>query len=222
MITALFAGIILSMASSLHCVGMCGPLALAVKLNFKGNETVDIIQYHFGRLLAYLSLGVVAAFFGKGLQIIIPSQVFSITIGSLILVALLFKKYWNKALGNVEPLLKLRQFFMKKANPVLFGIGNGLIPCGLVYTALGLAILYQDFYSVLLFMMGFGLGTFPATMVIQFLGKRFNLKKYLKPGLSRVVVIVMAFLLIIRGLNLGIPYISPKIVKSELECCAKK
>jgi len=223
MISALFAGSILALASSLHCVGMCGPLALVLKLNFKNNHSIHIILYHLGRLSAYLFLGMLASLFGKALLLIIPSQILSVVIGMIIILGLLGNQFFKSKLAHIKPLNQTRNYLLKKKNAFVFGLGNGLIPCGLVYTALGLATLYQNSASSMLFMLGFGLGTFPATMLIQFVGSKLNLKKYLKPQLSKLIIAVMAGLFIIRGLNLGIPYVSPKVIsdstKTEVNCC---
>ena len=114
---------------------------------------------------------------------------------------------------------------MSKAHPFAIGIGNGLIPCGLVYTALGISVAYSSNNSSLLFMLGFGIGTFPATAVIQLLGKRLNLKRYVKPVLSKVVIVFVALMFVFRGLNLGIPYLSPQLIEpntnAEINCCTK-
>lgn len=225
MINALIAGLILSLASSLHCVGMCGPLALAIKLNFKEDNFLSIAFYHFGRLAAYLCLGVIAMIFGKSLLLFVSSQVLSIIIGTAILLGLIVSYFWSKTKIEIKALNKLRNYFITQAHPFLIGVGNGLIPCGLVYTALGLSIAYSSSNASIVFMLGFGLGTFPATAVIQVLGKRFNLKRFIKPVLSKVVIAVIAVFFVLRGLNLGVPYLSPKIVQgnndTHVNCCKK-
>jgi hypothetical protein len=225
MMNALLAGVILSLASSLHCVGMCGPLALAIKLNFKDNDYFSIVYYHLGRLLAYLILGSIAMMFGKSLLLFVSSQFLSIAIGAAILIGLVVSYFWNKSAIEIKALNKLRIYFMAQAHPFLIGIGNGLIPCGLVYTALGLSVAYSSSNASMIFMLGFGIGTFPATAIIQLLGKRLNLKRFIRPVLSKVVIAVIAVLFVFRGLNLGVPYLSPEIVQdhnqAEVNCCKK-
>lgn len=224
MIQAFFAGILLSLASSIHCIGMCGPLALAFKMNFKQDSHWPIVQYHFGRLFAYLTLGLVALFFGRSIQIFISSQKLSIIIGVVILFILALSFGVRKLQFEIKYLKQLRTTLMAKTHPFLVGIGNGLIPCGLVYAALGMSLAFSSEFGSLFFMLGFGLGTFPATGIVQILGKKINLRKYLKPQISQWVIGVMAVLFIIRGLNLNIPYLSPQIVeegtnKTEVNCC---
>ena len=109
-------------------------------------------------------------------------------IGVLILLGLVGNHFFKSKLSKFQPLVKTRNYLIKQKNAFIFGVGNGLIPCGLVYTALGLAMLYQNTGSSMLFMLGFGLGTFPATMAIQFAGTKLNLKKFLKPQLSKVII----------------------------------
>jgi len=223
MIAAAIAGLTLAGISVLHCIGMCGPLALAMKSKFKNPSYWSILSYHLGRLLSYVLLGILAHTFGNGLQLIIPTQVFTISIGLVLLLSLIFKKQFNKALSNTFFFRHISRLFAVTSSPILLGAANGLLPCGLVYTALGLSLLFHSFGESIIFMMGFGLGTFPATMLIQGLSKQFKIHQYLTPSFSKFATLTMAVLLIIRGLNIGIPYLSPKIVKQEnntqIECC---
>lgn len=224
MIAAAIAGLTLAAISVLHCIGMCGPLALAMKSKFKNPSYWSILLYHFGRLISYVSLGILVYSFGNGLQMIIPSQIFTIAIGILLLLSLILKKQFNQLLSKTLFFKHISKLFTATSSPILLGVANGLLPCGLVYTALGLSLLFHSFAESIIFMMGFGLGTFPATMLIQGLSKQLKMQKYLTPNFSKYAMLTMALLLIIRGLNIGIPYLSPKIVqqenKTQLECCS--
>ena len=92
------------------------------------------------------------------------------------------------------------------------GILNGFLPCGVVYLALSGAMATGNVFEGIGFMILFGLGTFPAMMAVSMV------KNWIKPGFfpgfQKILwgmAIIFAGLLIIRGLGLGIPYLSPMI-----------
>ncbi len=225
MSAAFIAGITLSLISILHCIGMCGPLALLINTKNQENAGGFILKYHLGRLSSYISLGVVVSFLGNGILLVIPTQVFTIIIGILVILGIIFKRQWSNWIANT----KIYRYFIKQFNQSTsaygMGIANGLLPCGLVFSALGLSLLFASNIETLLFMTGFGIGTFPATMMVQGFSKKLNLRKYLTPNFSKIAMLSMALILIVRGLNLGIPYLSPKIVKKQnkevLDCCRR-
>ena len=92
------------------------------------------------------------------------------------------------------------------------GIVNGLLPCGMIYLALSSSMATQSIIEGGWLMAFFGLGTVPvllmATIGVQFMG--FAFRRKLQRWLP-VFIFGMGLLLILRGLNLGIPYISPII-----------
>jgi sulfite exporter TauE/SafE len=96
----------------------------------------------------------------------------------------------------------------------VYGIGllNGVLPCGMVYLALAGAVAAGTAWKGSLFMASFGLGTLPAMAAVGYFGA------WLTPSLRNsarklfpAMMVLMATLLIIRGLNLGIPYLSPSL-----------
>ena len=105
-----------------------------------------------------------------------------------------------------------------------FGFLNGFLPCGLVFTAIAGASVTTTPLKGLLFMLFFGLGTIPSlTSVILFQQKiGASLKKYLFRS-SYYISILIGVLLVLRGLNLGIPYVSPNVNTNtqEIDCCHK-
>lgn len=219
-ISAFFLGII----ANLHCVGMCGPIALALPLNrsSKIEIIVGILQYNFGRILTYSILGFIVGVVGFGINLIGILQLVSVLAGiGIILYA------WRKQLfqGKIFRSVKFNfiQKFMSKTmgeiirnkNPFklfLFGILNGLLPCGMVYTALITAIIAGRpiFSSFTLFF--FGLGTLPGMILISFFANKITTR--FRGRINKVLplfVTIIGILIIIRGLNLNIPYLSPKI-----------
>jgi sulfite exporter TauE/SafE len=112
-----------------------------------------------------------------------------------------------------------------KTTLFLMGMLNGLLPCGLVYTALIGATVVADVRQSALFMVVFGIGTAPALIAVALTGKLVSIKfRSLFTRALPALSIAVALLLILRGMNLGIPLISPKIdhtiVHQEtMDCC---
>ena len=231
----ILSSIILGLMGSLHCVGMCGPIAFMLPVDQSNNykKFGQIFIYHFGRLIAYGIIGLVFGFLGKGLSIFGAQQKLSIAIGiTMILVVLIPYKSFNKY-NLSKPIYKVISKVknqlgkeLKKKSPDTFltiGFLNGFLPCGLVYMALFGAIAMGNAIQGSLYMILFGLGTVPLmTTAIYFSG-------LLKGGIRQkvqkaipVFVVVIGLLFILRGLGLGIPYVSPapvtEIASSAIEC----
>jgi len=237
MITGIVAALILGLAGSLHCVGMCGPIAFALPVNRKSKWTkfTGISSYNLGRIATYTILGILFGWFGKGLQIAGILQIVSIALGALIITMIflpnLLEKWFsaNTYYMRFNNLVSghLRTLFSKKGNTSLFTLGmlNGLLPCGLVFAAIVGALEMGSPVGGATFMFFFGLGTAPAMFTLPWLAQ--NLTASLKNKLRRFVPVVMfifGFMFILRGMNLDIPYISPKIEMKEniqsLDCCS--
>lgn len=214
-------GFILGIVSSLHCVGMCGPLSMALPIQylFKWQRMVSIFLYQAGRVITYSTLGLIFGLAGRKVYLVGFQQWFSIGMGILILVLLIQYRLFRKNLhpGFLARFYSLVQRVMRKilqtrgTIPFLFfGIANGFLPCGMVYIALAGALVTTEVQHSVLFMAMFGLGTLPAMVAVSFFGQFFSLtirNSFRK--LVPVFVSVMAVILILRGMNLGIPFISP-------------
>ena len=213
---------------SLHCVGMCGPIAMALPLSDRSNNgrLLAAIIYNSGRILTYTWLGLVLGLAGD--YVISPQiqSTVSIVFGVLIAVFLFLPMPIKKKADSIAPVqrffLQLRKalgsLLSKQSNSSLFGIGmlNGLLPCGMIYLALGSSFLTGSALKGALFMASFGLGTFPLMMAAVFFGSYLNQTLRLRiRKLVPVFLFVMAALLVLRGLNLGIPYLSPSLPTLE-------
>ena len=223
----------LGMLGSLHCVGMCGPIALALPVvnNNSWSRIRGIITYNAGRVFTYSVLGLMFGLLGKTFIIAGYQQALSITLGVLIL-PVRYGQNFKFTTIIFKPVAKLKsalgKLFTKKSYSSLFSIGllNGLLPCGLVYTAVAGAIAVADPIKAVLFMSLFGLGTVPAMLGLSLAGQKISIgvrNNFRK--VSMVFVSAMAVLLILRGLNLGIPYVSPELDKHNCtvhSCCAKR
>lgn len=235
----IWAGLLFGLLGSFHCVGMCGPIAMA--LPFVGSSGwryfAGRLLYNGGRIVTYASLGVLAGAFGQSLQLAGLQQTVSIISGVLILLLLILpaalKSKASSALGTDNAMgwvrRKLAFYFQQNSLGSLFVVGmlNGLLPCGFVYIALAGAISAPGIGGAMLYMALFGLGTFPLMFLISLSGKLISLK--VRAAFNKAVPYVgicLAVLFIVRGLGLGIPYLSPKVVqttqqRTEMSCCSK-
>ena len=219
-----YTAFIFGLMSSLHCGGMCGPIALSLPTaNMpKWQYVMGRIFYNVGRVITYVLLGGLLGLFGKGLSLAGIQQGLSIALGVGILLMVLFSYNPDMLFQKIPAFRKLqgiliRQFQRILRNPslpsmFLVGILNGLLPCGVVYIALTGALATGSALLGMGYMALFGLGTLPMMLAISLAGSviSISLKNTLRK-LTPAVMIFFAVLLILRGLNLGIPYISPKL-----------
>ncbi|WP_406843125.1 sulfite exporter TauE/SafE family protein [Flavobacterium soyae] len=218
----LFSALILGLISSLHCVGMCGPIAMMLPVDHRNEakKVTQIITYHLGRLTAYSAIGLIFGLLGKGFFLAGMQQRMSIFIGiAMILIALIpekvFAKYnFSKPVYRVISNIKtsLGSQFKKKSYKSLFTIGllNGFLPCGMVYVALFGAIAMQSAGFGVLYMLLYGLGTIPLMTVVVYVNSLLKLpfRNKIQKAIPYVAIII-GVLFILRGLGLGIPYLSP-------------
>ncbi|MFZ1749741.1 MAG: sulfite exporter TauE/SafE family protein [Saprospiraceae bacterium] len=204
---------------SLHCIGMCGPLAIAV-LSVKGDKglssVLPSINYNLGRTAGYVALGVLFGIVGSLVSLSGSQKAVSISIGIIMILFFLFSinpdqliskaprfKMWYNIISNKLFSLLQRS---KKVPSFYLGIVNGFLPCGLVYIALAGAISLSNVWGSMGFMLFFGLGTFPGmlgvTLAPQTLNQRWraSLKK-----LYPIITLVMGMYLIYRGLMSKLP-----------------
>ncbi len=220
---------------SLHCVGMCGPIAFMLPVDREngGKKFFQVFLYHLGRLLAYGIIGLLFGLLGKGLYVFGMQQKLSIVIGILMIAIVFipvrvfnrynFSKPFYRMISRVKN--RLGQELKKKSSNTFLTIGflNGFLPCGLVYMALFGAVAMGSALEGSLYMILFGLGTIPLmTAVIYFSGLLKGVAKRKVQKLIPVFVVLVGALFIVRGLGLGIPYVSPKpaveMVSDSIEC----
>ncbi len=216
--TAFFFGLI----SSLHCIGMCGPIAmmLPVERNNPTKKATQILTYHIGRLVAYATIGFIFGLVGKGFFMAGLQQRLSIFIGLLMIAVIVipekvFAKYnFSKPVYQLISKVKttLGAQFKNKSYPSLFTIGllNGFLPCGLVYVALFGAIAMQSPSLGVMYMILFGLGTVPMMSSVVYMNSFMTLS--FRSKIQKVIPFVgvlIGVLFIMRGMGLGIPYVSP-------------
>jgi len=214
-------GLSLGLVSSLHCVGMCGPLALSLPMQHlnRMQQVVAMVLYNAGRVITYSFIGLLLGIAGRSLYLAGLQQWFSVIAGLVMLmlaIRLLFLKKvvtpnWLQFFyGGI---LRIMGRFLQPQRPVAYllpGIANGFLPCGMVYLALAGALSTSQPGKSVLFMFLFGVGTVPAMLFMGLMSWRIKLsiRQHWKQVMPFIVA-GMAFLLILRGLNLGIPFISP-------------
>ncbi|HYG21667.1 MAG TPA: sulfite exporter TauE/SafE family protein [Verrucomicrobiae bacterium] len=217
---------LLGLFGSVHCAGMCGPLGMALPATGGGtlNFTASRAAYNLGRILTYCGLGAMFGALGQSLAFAGVQRWVSIVLGLVLLGGLMS----SRTLSNWPPLIALvnrlktqmagvlrRRTF---ASMAVLGMLNGLLPCGLVYVAAAGATTTGTIQNGAAHMAAFGLGTLPMMLAISLSGRLFPLSFRLK--LARAIpasVFIVAVLLILRGLELGIPYVSPQLGVDS--CC---
>lgn len=213
----------LGFLGSFHCVGMCGPIALALPVHSKSNvfKIAGISVYNLGRIITYTLLGAIFGLFGESFSFFGFQQQLSITIGVVLLLSILLPLIFKNNFSISNPInvfisrIKSRMGKLFKSQKIsslyLIGLLNGLLPCGFVYLAIAGAMASGSILNGALFMLFFGLGNTPAMFSVAWISQliSLNVRNTIKKAVP-VFVVFMAVLFILRGLNLGIPYVSPK------------
>lgn len=230
----LYTGLLFGLLGSLHCIGMCGPIALALPntQSSKGGLITGRIVYNLGRVFTYSLMGAAFGIFGQGLQLAGLQQTVSILSGVLILIFVLFPAKTSSRISSVLGLslmvarLKklLANFFKTKsiAGLGIIGVLNGLLPCGFVYLALAGTLSFNSLTDSILYMTLFGLGTLPLMLAVSVSGQliSFRFRNLMQKGIPYMACFI-GLVFILRGLSLGIPFISPDLSpkKGEVVSC---
>ncbi|AZB21458.1 sulfite exporter TauE/SafE family protein [Kaistella haifensis] len=213
----------LGFASGFHCIGMCGPIALSMGLTKKqaSNYYLQNLTYQFGRIATYAFLGGILGIVGQGFQMVGFQQYLTIGVGVLLILMALFS-FGGKDFASKIPFLSQFLFTVKMNLGKLLqkadyksrfttGILNGFLPCGMVYMALTASLAAGGVWQSSVFMALFGLGTLPFMFFVVLVGNlmttalRIKILKFVP-----VMMIILGGHFILRGLEIGIPYVSPK------------
>lgn len=218
-------------------MGMCGPIAIALP-RVQGVRAISFgtgrLLYNLGRTTTYSALGALFGALGHTLELAGWQQGLSIAVGCVILVYIVtrytaggrfpLESVLLRAIAPVQRILARQLRFGAPHGLFVIGLLNGLLPCGLVYVALAGATAAGCWHQGALFMALFGLGTTPLMFAIALAGPR--LHQHVRGRLQWLIplgLFALAILFILRGLNLGIPYISPRLGAmgaTEASCCS--
>ncbi len=220
----LISGLALGAAGSLHCVGMCGPLCLMLPVHqaSPSKKILLILSYHGGRIFTYSLLGLLIGLAGRTSYLAGYQRWFSIGAGSLALImgviyffhrqgfeSRFFGRYYT---GVRQLIIRALQKAGTFSGSLMLGAANGLLPCGMVYMATLAAVSFTTIQESVLFMALFGAGTLPMMFATTWAGQQLKWRNRLAiQRLIPVFILITGCLLVFRGLNLGIPFLSPHI-----------
>jgi len=214
----LITAFLLGLLGSFHCVGMCGPIAMALPLS-RGQKW-QIVQsslvYNLGRVVTYGLIGLIFGMIGLGVALAGGQKVFSVILGVFLLIFALLPQRMEAFILRLPGLNLLFSQVKQQISSLfkqtslganlLIGMLNGLLPCGLVYLAIAGAMTTGHMLDGALFMASFGLGTIPMMLGVTLLGQflRPNYRQFFR-RMAPVIMAVFALLLISRGFNIPIP-----------------
>ncbi len=191
------------LAGSAHCLGMCGPFALVLS-GPEGRRPLMIFLYNAGRTTSYVVLGLTLGFLGAAANRFFAGLPAAVIGGGFIILFGLSYLFPGSRLGAKfaapPPFLRKLQTRILAMGEYrglfafLFGVSTGLLPCGMLYAALGLAAASGEPLTGAAAMFAFSIGTWPALFLAAGAG----------PLLSRVngrtFRVAMAVLMIAMGL----------------------
>lgn len=209
-------GVIMGFLGSWHCVGMCGPLAMALpyRTTKVGPRFTKSLLYTFGRTTTYLTIGLFFATLGEGFTLAGLQRSLSLIVG-LVLLALVFYPSWNRRLERAASATAVGRWVQRRIARLyqsqktgtffLVGILNGLLPCGMVYMASFAALGSANLFSGMLIMLGFGLGTLPMMTMLSILPVREWLARFQGFKLTHVLMFAAGTIMIVRATALELP-----------------
>lgn len=210
---------LIGIGGSIHCVGMCGPIVLALPVKNLGFNAVlmNRLIYNLGRITTYGTMGLIIGVLGLGVQIVGAQQYLSVLLGIGLILYIIFSArrlpmfsglaVFDRALVKFKLLFSRKLSLSGKRNNFFIGMLNGLLPCGLVYVALVNSLLVSSPWEGFIFMSIFGLGTFPALFILPLATRIFNFRPL--TNLKRFVpflIFGLGVFLIIRGINFDNPF----------------
>lgn len=222
------AALALGFAGSFHCLAMCGPLVVGLHAGNR-SSVFHRLLYHTGRISSYAGIGLVMGLGGGAASLLTTERTVAIVAGILmistavlqillkrgILPAAIVRPLSRRISGAVGTLSQHR----RPGTAVALGVLNGMLPCGLVVSAAVGSVGMGNAVDGALFMAVFGLGTIPAMLAISFI-PTIRLRSARISYIMPVLVLVLGLLVTVRGMALGIPYVSPAPPKPT-SCCSQ-
>jgi sulfite exporter TauE/SafE len=217
------AGFLMGIGGSFHCIGMCGPLVVMLHGNpEKSASKIWLLLHHVGRIIVYLFITSLFYQLGKFSGLFTIQQGASLLGGTLFILGWIpsTQKWLTKITHPIRNKIQLQEIQTKWIKHLTWGILNGTLPCGWVYSAIGASLITGKLTDALLFMLLFGIASTPSLLLIAISGQKFwhNIQpKYIQK--VRWGMALIGVLFILRGASLGIPYLSPKLDKQKMSCC---
>ncbi|MBK6623099.1 MAG: sulfite exporter TauE/SafE family protein [Saprospirales bacterium] len=208
----------IGLLGSLHCIGMCGPIALSLPYGGAGRLAAagNGLLYNLGRTFTYVLIGSLFGLLGKGIFLAGYQSALSISMGVLMLILAFFSTDLESRVARLsflqKPLFRLKSalgnLIRAKSHTSFLGIGmlNGLLPCGLVYMAVVGAVSTGSVWKGAAYMGLFGLGTIPLMLFTSLAGNWIGVqvRRRIRAVLPFMLALI-AVLLIFRGLNFDLP-----------------
>lgn len=215
-----FSAFLIGLAGSVHCVGMCGPLALAIPGASKDKGFtffLRTIAYQISRISGYGVLGLIVGFFSQGMQFTGVQPYFSLLSGILLLFLGFFGIIPEVNAFSKYPII---QHFQVKINriigtvmtnehfstPFVLGFLNAMLPCGMIYIALGTGLSSGNMSEAALYLISFGLGTLPLMFMVSLSGQFLSLQ--MRRSWQKAIPIIFmisGIILIYKGMNIALP-----------------
>ena len=220
--TIIILALTIGLTSSLHCVGMCGPIALSLGLNAENKLKFSVrnLTYQFGRVTTYTLLGALLGVIGESFSFAGLQNYLSIAIGIIMIIMVMIPQFYENGATSLKPVnnimikvkMLLGKYLIRKDSKSLYIVGvlNGLLPCGSVYATLTAAIAMGSIAKSASFMFFFGLGTLPLMFATVLFGNFLSVNQrqtILK--ILPIITLLLGVLFVLRGLELNIPFISP-------------
>jgi sulfite exporter TauE/SafE len=225
-------GLIFGLISTLHCAGMCGPLALMLPQKVKQNKMQFAVLYQLGRISTYIGIGTLVFVIGVSFNVFKMQQNLSLVLGIWMLLFAIASFFKFKTPINFpfkKILNKLNQYLLKgnQVSAFVLGVVNGLLPCGAIYIAALYCVSFSNWLDVFFYMFLFGIGTLPVFIgAWLFVGKKLSFAMAKFRWIYKALPILVGVLMILRGLNLGVQMLSPELSKkgnsAEVSNCCKK
>jgi len=203
---SILGGLLAGLASSLHCVGMCGGIASSLMIGLSPTEGAKarsrvLLLAQLGRIFSYILAGAILGALGSSLYLGFDraeAHLLLRWVGAVTLVYIgMSVAGWAPSLAGLDRLAVRVTALLQKPfttrlsrggnaliTPILAGMIWGFLPCGMVYAVLFYAMLAGDAVGGGAIMAGFGLGTLPAVTSAA-LGMGFLLSWAKRPGLRR-------------------------------------
>jgi sulfite exporter TauE/SafE len=191
--TIYLTAIVMGLMSGGHCIGMCGPLVLALPVDATSHwrSVLFRIVYNSGRITVYAGMGAVVGLTAAGLELKLLQKHVAHIAGAILITISVLQLLPFFQLNILSALHARVSAAMRRVTPRegvwrfwFLGMVNGFLPCGMVAAALIAALSLGEIPGAVFYMLLFGLGTFPLMLAASLFGV------YLSPKVRRSLAVV--------------------------------